>query len=46
LLERTDSILIFPRFPASSSRSGEIAVVGVNYDGNSATPFIWQNILG
>lgn len=46
LQARTDSILIFPRFPASSSRSGEIAVVGVNYDGNSATAFIWQNVLG
>lgn len=46
LQARTDSILIFPRFPASSSRSGEIAVVGLNYNGNSASAVIWPNILG
>ena len=46
LQARTDSVLIFPRFPASSSRSGEVAVVGLNYNVNSASAVIWPNILG
>lgn len=46
LQARTDSILIFPRFPASLSRSGEVAVVGLNYNVNSANAVIWTNILG
>lgn len=43
---RTDSIIIFPRFPAASTRSGEVAVVGLNYNGNSASAVSWTNILG
>ncbi len=46
LQARTDSILIFPRFPAASTRSGEIAVVGLNYSFNSASAVSWSNILG
>jgi hypothetical protein len=46
LQARTDSILIFPRFPAASARSGEIAVVGLNYSFNSASAVSWGNTLG
>lgn len=44
--QRTDSILIFPRFPASSSRSGEVAVAGLNYRYSSANLVVWPNLLG
>jgi hypothetical protein len=43
LQERTDSILIFPRFPAPS---GEVAVIGLNYGFGSATAVEWLNLLG
>lgn len=46
LQQRTDSIIIFPRFPAASSRSGEVAVVGLNYNVNGASAVSWTNILG
>ena len=43
---RTDSIIVYPRFPASSSRSGEVAVIGLNYTRNSASAVRWDNLLG
>ena len=43
---RTDSIIVYPRFPAASSRSGEVAVVGVNYGLNGASAVEWRNLLG
>ena len=43
---RTDSILVFPRFPAFHPRSGEVAVVGLNYDGVGAAAVSWPNLLG
>jgi hypothetical protein len=46
LQERTDSILIFPRFPATHARSGEVAVIGLNYGFGSATAVEWLNLLG
>lgn len=46
LQQRTDSILVFPRFPAASPRAGEVAVVGLNYGLNSASVVSWDNILG
>lgn len=46
LQARTDSIIIFPRFPAASSRSGEVAVIGLNYNANGASAVIWNNYLG
>jgi hypothetical protein len=46
LQQRTDSILVFPRFPAASPRSGEVAVVGLNQGFGSAAAVIWPNILG
>ena len=42
---RTDSILIHPRFPAASARSGEVAVVGLNYGFVNAGAVIWPNLL-
>ena len=42
---RTDSILIHPGFPAASSRSGEVAVVGLNYGFVNAGAVIWPNLL-
>lgn len=46
LQERTDSILIFPRFPATSSRSGEVGVVALNYGTTFAEAVTWPNTLG
>lgn len=46
LQQRTDSILIFPRYPAASPLSGPVAVVGLNYDFGSAAAVTWPNILG
>ena len=46
LQQRTDSILVFPRFPAASPRTGEVAVVGLNQGFGSAAAVIWPNILG
>ena len=43
---RTDSILIFPRYPVASPFSGQVAVVGLNYDSRSATAVTWPNRLG
>ena len=43
---RTDSIIVHPRFPASSSRSGEVAVVALNYSANRASAVLWPNTLG
>ncbi|MEO8806536.1 MAG: hypothetical protein ABI433_10655 [Burkholderiaceae bacterium] len=42
---RTDSILIHPRFPAASARSGEVAVVGLNYGFVNAGAVVWPNLL-
>ena len=44
--QRTDSILIFPRDPAASPFSGQVAVVGLNYGFNSAAAVSWPNTLG
>ena len=44
--ERPDSILIFPRFRASSPRAGEVAVVALNYGSRSAVAVTWPNTLG
>ena len=46
LQQRTDSILVFPRYPAASPFSGQVAVVGLNYSFNSASAVSWANILG
>lgn len=46
LQARPDSIIIFPRFPAASSRSGEVAVIGLNYNVNGASAVSWSNYLG
>jgi hypothetical protein len=46
LRERTDSILVFPRFPAASPRNGEVAVLGLNFGSGSAAAVNWPNILG
>ena len=43
---RTDSILIFPRYPAASALSGQVAVVGLNYNSRSAAAVTWPNLLG
>ena len=43
---RTDSILIFPRYPAASPFSGQVAVVGLNYNSRSAAAVTWPNQLG
>lgn len=43
---RPDSILIFPRFPASSPRSGEVAVIALNYGTRFAEAVTWPNTLG
>ena len=42
---RTDSILIHPRFPATSTRSGEVAVTAVNYGFANAGAVVWPNLL-
>lgn len=46
LQQRTDSILIFPRYPAASPSAGEVAVVGLNYGLSFAAAFSWPNTLG
>ena len=46
LQQRTDSILILPRYPAASPFSGQVAVVGLNYNSRSATAVTWPNTLG
>ncbi len=46
LRPRTDSIIVFPRFPAGHPRSGEVAVVGLNHGLTSASAAIWPNSLG
>ena len=43
---RTDSIIVYPRFPAASPRSGEVSVIGLNYGLNSASAVQWLNLLG
>ena len=45
---RTDSIIVFPRFPAGRPDSGQVAVVGLNFGFSSglATAVIWPNTLG
>ncbi len=43
---RTDAILIFPRFPATSLRANEVAVIGLNYGADSVSVFVWPNLLG
>lgn len=42
---RSDSILIHPRFPASSARSGEVAVTALNYGFVNAGAVVWPNLL-
>lgn len=42
---RTDSILIHPRFPGASPRSGEVAVIALNYGFASAGAVVWPNLL-
>jgi hypothetical protein len=42
---RRDSILIHPRFPASSARSGEVAVTALNYGFVNASAVVWPNLL-
>ncbi|MDP3821632.1 MAG: hypothetical protein Q8R33_09165 [Burkholderiales bacterium] len=42
---RPDSILIHPRFPAASARSGEVAVTAVNYGFVNAGAVVWPNLL-
>ena len=44
--QRTDSILVFPRFPAASPFPGEVAVVGLNHGFTTASAAIWTNLLG
>ena len=46
LQQRTDSILVFPRYPAASPLSGQVAVIGLNYGSNGAGAVIWPNLLG
>lgn len=46
LQQRTDSILVFPRYPATSPLSGQVAVIGLNYGPNGAGAVIWPNLLG
>lgn len=46
LQQRTDAILIVPRFPASSPRAGEVAVIGLNFGANTASAVVWANLLG
>lgn len=46
LQRRMDSILVFPRYPAASPFSGQVAVVGLNYDLGFATAVSWPNTLG
>lgn len=46
LQQRTDSILVFPRYPAASPFSGQVAVVGLNHDLGSSAAVIWPNTLG
>ena len=46
LQQRTDSILVFPRYPAASPLSGQVAVIGLNYGPNHADAVIWPNLLG
>ena len=43
---RTDSIIVYPRFPAGHPRSGEVAVVGLNFGGGAASAVPWPNTLG
>ena len=45
-VQRTDSILIFPRYPAASPLSGQVAVIGLNYGPNGALAVSWDNLLG
>lgn len=42
---RTDSILIHPRFPAASARSGEVRVTALNYGFLNASAVDWPNLL-
>lgn len=42
---RPDSIMIHPRFPAASSRSGEVAVTALNYGFVNAGAVVWPNLL-
>jgi hypothetical protein len=42
---RRDSILIHPRFPAASTRSGEVAVTALNYGFVNASAVVWPNLL-
>ncbi|MEO8057317.1 MAG: hypothetical protein ABI671_03250 [Burkholderiales bacterium] len=42
---RTDSILIHPRFPAASARSGEVRVTALNYGFVNASAVDWPNLL-
>lgn len=44
--QRTDSIIVFPRFLAAHARSGEVAVVGLNFGSGSAAAVPWPNLLG
>ena len=46
LQQRTDSILVFPRYPAASPLSGQVAVIGLNYGRNGAGAVTWPNLLG
>jgi hypothetical protein len=46
LQQRTDSILVFPRYPAASPLSGQVAVIGLNYGPNGAGAVTWPNLLG
>ncbi len=46
LRQRTDSILVFPRYPAASPGSGQVAVVGLNYGPRNASAVAWPNLLG
>ncbi|MDH5538035.1 MAG: hypothetical protein OEY03_01410 [Rhizobacter sp.] len=46
LQQRTDSILVFPRYPAASPLSGQVAVVGLNHDFGSSAAVSWPNTLG
>lgn len=44
--QRTDSIIVFPRFPAASQFPGEVAVVGLNFGSGSTAAVQWPNQLG
>lgn len=44
--QRADSIIVFPRFPLANPRSGEVAVVGLNFGSGTAGAEPWPNQIG